>query len=86
MRKVRRNDILLKNVAEKLKKIRQDKGVTQLSVLVDTEVHVGRLENNPTNISLSTLADLCTYYGLTLEEFFKDMPIGETSYNHKKHK
>ena len=63
MRKVRRNDILLKNVAEKLKKIRQEKGVTQLSVLVDTEVHVGRLENNPTNISLSTLADLCTYYG-----------------------
>ena len=86
MRKVRRNDILLKNVAEKLKKIRQEKGVTQLSVLVDTEVHVGRLENNPTNISLSTLADLCTYYGLTLEECFKDMPIGETSYNHKKHK
>ena len=79
MRKVRRNDILLKNVAEKLKKIRQEKGVTQLSVLVDTEVHVGRLENNPTNISLSTLADLCTYYGLTLEEFFKDISTCRSS-------
>ena len=35
------------------------------------ELNIGRIEAGHHSITITTLADLCDYYGLTLEEFFR---------------
>lgn len=35
------------------------------------DINIGRIEVGQHSITLSTLADLCDYYGITLEEFFR---------------
>ena len=70
MSKSRRDEILLSQVTKKLKELRKEKGVSQLRVLIDTEIHVSQIENKSYNLTLSTLSLLCKYYGVSLTEFF----------------
>jgi len=58
-------------VAKRLKQIRENKGLSQESVFIDTDYNIGRIEVGKTNLSISTISILCKYYGITLEEFFK---------------
>ena len=74
MKRQRRNDVLIKAIAEKLVQLREDRGLSQQIVYIDTELHMGRIERGEYNITLSTLAELCTYYNVSLNEFFKGMP------------
>ncbi|MFR4025264.1 MAG: helix-turn-helix domain-containing protein [Alistipes indistinctus] len=67
----RTNILLTGSIAQKLKQIRQAKGLSQEFVYLETEVHVGRVESGKVNISVVTLSILCDYYGVTLEEFFR---------------
>lgn len=62
---------LLTEIAARLKELRQERGLSQRLVYIDTDVHVGKIELGKTNVSVSTLAILCKYYGITLEEFFR---------------
>ena len=71
MKRQRRNDVLIKAIAEKLVQLREDRGLSQQIVYIDTELHMGRIERGEYNITLSTLAELCTYYNVSLKEFFK---------------
>lgn len=64
-------DRLLERTAYKLKEIREKKGMSQEQVYYDTKLNIGRIEVGKTNISLTTLAILCDYYGVALDEFFK---------------
>lgn len=68
----RRNEKLMTLVAKKLKQLRKDKGLSQYIVYLDTELNIGHIELGKTNISVSTLSILCEYYGISLEEFFKE--------------
>lgn len=70
MRKAKRNNVLLKKIAARLRRIRNERNVSQLTVLIDTDIHVARIENSVTNIGISTISNLCDYYGITLKEFF----------------
>ena len=65
------NPALTGSIAQKLKQIRQGKGLSQEFVYLETEVHVGRVESGKVNISVVTLSILCNYYGVTFEEFFR---------------
>lgn len=67
----RRNEILMRAIARKLKELREAKGLSQQYVYIDTDLNIGKLEIGKTNISVSTLEILCKYYGVTLEEFFR---------------
>ena len=58
-------------VAKRLKQIREERGLSQTTVYIDTDYNLGRIEVGKTNISISTLAILCKYYEISLEEFFK---------------
>ena len=51
MKRQRRNEILVKQVVDRL--------------------NIGRIESGKHSISLTTLADLCDYYNVPLEDFFK---------------
>lgn len=46
------------------------KGVSQETVYEDTGIHIGKIETEKYNITVSTLARLCRYYGISLGAFF----------------
>ncbi len=67
----KRNTVLLKEVAKRLKKLREANGKSQADVYIDTDLNISRVESGNTSINLTTLSTLCDYYGVTLEELFK---------------
>ncbi len=71
MTKRRRNEELVKSVGKRLRELRLKKGISQDVVYIDTDIHIARVEMGRYNITISTLSDLCDYYGITLEEFFR---------------
>lgn len=68
-----RNKVLIKKLARRIKLLRQQKGVTQEKFYFDTDIHIGRIEAGRANISVSTLDAICSYFGLTLSSFFKEI-------------
>ena len=58
-------------VAGRLRELREQKGVSQESVYIDTDLNIGRIEAAMNNLTIDTLAILCDYYGVTFEEFFR---------------
>ena len=71
MKAQRHNEILHTRIVERLKEVRKQKRITQENVRFDLEINISRIEVGQHSITISTLADLCDYYGITLEEFFK---------------
>lgn len=70
MKRQRRNEYLVSRVVERLKQIRHERGLTQENVRFDTDLNIGRIESGSHSVSLTTLADLCDYYDITLSDFF----------------
>lgn len=68
-----RNEKLLKSIGLSFKKIREEQGLTQEQVFNDTGIHVGRVETWKTNLSISTIDQLCKYYNIKLNEFFNHL-------------
>lgn len=68
-----RDTELLWKIAQRLKKLREMKGVSQRDVLDETDIHIARIETAKLNISVSTLDALCRYFGITLSEFFEGL-------------
>ena len=62
---------LLQKIALILKELRDEKELSQEEVYNDTNIHIGRIETGKGNISVSTLAALCKYYGIKLSDFLK---------------
>lgn len=73
MRKERYNQYAVAGVIAKLKCLRHERALSQDDVYIDTEINIARIESGRGNVSISTIADLCNYYEITLEEFFKDI-------------
>ncbi|OUN77730.1 transcriptional regulator [Alistipes sp. An116] len=70
MKQVRNQELLLK-IALKIKQLREEKGVSQEIMYMDTQIHVARIETAKVNISVSTLDAICRYFGISMEEFFR---------------
>jgi transcriptional regulator with XRE-family HTH domain len=68
-----RNDILLKKVGKKIKRLREEHNLTQEEFYNDTGIHLGRIETASHNISLSTLDSICKYFSVTISQFFEDI-------------
>ena len=66
-----RDQELLQQIALKLKKLREKKGVSQEQLYNETDIHIVRIETGKVNISVSTLSKLCSYFDVSLSEFFK---------------
>ncbi|WP_331967859.1 helix-turn-helix transcriptional regulator [Chitinophaga sp.] len=71
MAKQIKNSKLLKGIAAVLKELRDVKNVSQEEVYNDTNIHVGRIETAKANPTVSTLAALCKYFGISLSDFYK---------------
>ena len=67
------NKELIQKIAQRLKGLRDAKGVSQKRVSLDTEIHIGRLESAKANPTISTISRLCEYYDLSLADFFEGL-------------
>ena len=65
-----RDDKLLLSIALVLKELREDMGVTQKDVYLETNIHIGRIETCKSNVSVSTLAVLLKYFRIKMSAFF----------------
>lgn len=72
MNQYRDKQLILK-IAQRLKGLREAKGLSQKRVTLETDIHVGRLEAGKANPTISTLARLCEYFKVTLVEFFEGL-------------
>lgn len=56
-----------------MKSLRVERGYTQEIVTDRTGVNVGLYEIGKTNITVVLLAVLCNFYGIALDDFFRNM-------------
>ena len=68
-----KNKEVLRKIALRVKHIRSSQNVTLEQFYFDTGIHLARIESGRSNISVSTLYEICKYFNLTLAEFFKDL-------------
>jgi transcriptional regulator with XRE-family HTH domain len=68
-----RDKKLLQKIAIVVKKLRAKKGVSQETVYIDTNIHIGRIETARANLSVSTLSALCKYFKIRLSDFFSEV-------------
>ena len=66
-----KDEILLRNIASVLKKLRLAKSLTQADVYSETRIHIGRIESLKANLTIDTLSKICTYFEISLSDFFK---------------
>lgn len=65
-----KNKELLRDIAERCKALREEKGVSQAEVAHDTGINIGRIETAERDISVSTLKKLCDYFEVSIPGFF----------------
>ncbi|WP_290698847.1 helix-turn-helix transcriptional regulator [Lacinutrix sp.] len=68
-----KNNLLSVAIAKKIKSLRQKNSVTQEVFYFDTGIHLGRIEQGKSNITLNTLDIICNYFEIPLKEFFSDL-------------
>lgn len=70
MNKQRCNTSLLLSIAQRIKQLRIEKGVSQETFFIETDIHIARIESGKSNITVSTLSDICKYFDISLSDFF----------------
>jgi transcriptional regulator with XRE-family HTH domain len=65
-----RDTKLLQNIAQVLKQLREEKGLTQDEVFDATKIHIGRIETTKANPTISTISKLCKYFKIKISDFF----------------
>lgn len=64
---VQQQSAFLRELARRLKAVREERHLTLQEVYDATGVHVSRLESGRRNVALLTVAMLCRYYRVSLE-------------------
>ena len=64
---------LLNKIILTIKEVRKKHGVTLETFYFDTGIHLARIEQGKTNISVSTLSKICDYVNLELSQFFSEV-------------
>ena len=70
MKRQRCNQELLNKIAKRIKQLREEKGISQDTFYIDTDIHIARIELGQVNITVSTLQDVCAYFEISIVEFF----------------
>ncbi len=73
----RHDEKLLRQIAQRLRDIRKELKITQDVVKEEIGVAISEIEGGRMNPTIMTIAILCRYYDLTLEEFFKGIDLSE---------
>lgn len=67
------NSELLLALAQRVKELRAEKGVSQDQMSADTGINVGRIEQGKRDISFTTLKKICEYFGVTMSVFLSSI-------------
>ena len=67
------DDILLKKIASRIKGLREEKGISQKELHNVTDINIDRLEGAKVNVTIGTIQKLCSYFEISISEFFKEM-------------
>lgn len=70
MPKQYQDEELLHKIILTLKEVRKSNNVTLEAFYFDTGIHLARIEQGKTNITVSTLAKICSYFNISLIDFF----------------
>lgn len=62
---------IIKSVSDRIKQLREEKGISQETFYIDTDIHIARIEAGKSNITISTLSDICKYFNISISDFFK---------------
>lgn len=58
------------NISYEIKKLRENSNVSQLQFYYETKINIARIESGKYDIRLQTLRKICSYFNLTLTDFF----------------
>lgn len=64
---------LLKKISIVVKRLREEKGMTQEEVYNEINIHIGRIETARANLSVSTLSTLCKFFKIKLSDFHRSV-------------
>ncbi|WP_071837824.1 helix-turn-helix domain-containing protein [Hymenobacter norwichensis] len=70
---VQQQSLFLRELARRLKAVREERRLTLQEVYDATGVHVSRLESGRRNVALLTVAVLCRYYQVNLGVVVTDL-------------
>ncbi len=73
----RHNEKLLRQIAERLRDIRKELKITQDVVKKEVGVAISEIEGGRMNPTIMTIAILCQYYDVSLEDFFRGIEAGD---------
>ncbi len=68
---LRRDEKVLRQVADRIREIRKELKITQTTVIEDTGINVGNIESSPLNLTITSIVILCDYFEVSLEDFFR---------------
>jgi len=60
-------------ISRKIRIIRSESGTTLEELYNDNGIHLARIESGFSNITVSTLNAICSYFDLTLKDFYNDL-------------
>ncbi len=67
------NHNISSQVSQKIKFLRNQKNITLEIFYFDTGIHLARIEQGKTNITVNTLLKICEYLEISLSDFFKNI-------------
>lgn len=68
-----RDQKLLAAIAARIKELRIKRNITLEAFYNDTGIHLARIEASQGNVTVSTLNQICKYFGLSLEELLRGL-------------
>jgi transcriptional regulator with XRE-family HTH domain len=72
---MKQEEDFLRELADQIKQARHHAGKSQLEVLQETGIHVGRIEMGEHSISVITLHRLCIYLNVCPKEIFQKVEM-----------
>ncbi|OCK43662.1 hypothetical protein BA195_02865 [Tenacibaculum soleae] len=63
-------EITQKKIALCLKTLRDEYNITLNDFYIDTGIHLARIEQGKTNVTIFTLHKICDYFNITMLDFF----------------
>jgi transcriptional regulator with XRE-family HTH domain len=71
-------EIFLKELAVQIKRARKKIGKTQMEILLETKIHIGRIEQGKLSIQMFTYYRLCKYLGVDCAEILQQIEFYST--------
>lgn len=68
-----RNQKFIDTIILRIKQLRTERNITQEVFYNDTGINVGRIERGLRDFNMTTLYNICKYFKITPEEFFKNI-------------